>query len=49
MLPVLALDFFVNPDLNSRNEGMAISFIIAAIVMVVAAISLRQENRQEKR
>ncbi len=45
MLPVLALDFFANPDLNSRAEGMAISFIIAGIVMAAAAISLRHEKR----
>ena len=47
MLPVLALDFFANPDLNSRAEGMAISFIIAGIVMAAAAISLRHEKRAE--
>ena len=45
MLPVLALDFFTNPDLNNRAEGMAISFIIAVIVMVAAAISLRHEKQ----
>jgi putative spermidine/putrescine transport system permease protein len=44
MLPVLALDFFLNPDLNSRAEGMVISFVITLIVMIVAIISLRGEN-----
>ena len=44
-LPVLALDFFTNPDLNSRAEGMAISFIITVIVMAAAAISLRYEKK----
>lgn len=48
MLPVLALDFFANPDLNNRAEGMAISFIIAAIVLFAAAISLRSENKANK-
>ncbi|MBW6474181.1 MAG: ABC transporter permease subunit [Anaerolineaceae bacterium] len=44
MLPVLALDFFLNPDLNSRAEGMVISFVITLIVMIVAIISLRGEK-----
>lgn len=48
MLPVLALDFFANPDLNNRAEGMAISFIIAATVLFAAAISLRNENKAGK-
>jgi putative spermidine/putrescine transport system permease protein len=43
-LPVLALDFFTNPDLSSRAEGMAISFIIAIIVLFVAVISIRQNK-----
>jgi putative spermidine/putrescine transport system permease protein len=36
MLSVLALEFFRNADLNSRAEGMAISIIMAAIVLLVA-------------
>lgn len=44
MLPVLALDFFANPDLHHRAEGMAISLIIATIVMIAAAISLHYEK-----
>jgi putative spermidine/putrescine transport system permease protein len=44
MLPVLALDFFLNPDLNSRAEGMVISFVITAIVLLVAIVSLRSEK-----
>jgi hypothetical protein len=44
MLPVLALDFFLNPDLNSRAERMVISFVITLIVMIVAIISLRGEK-----
>ncbi|MEM6610302.1 MAG: ABC transporter permease subunit [Pseudomonadota bacterium] len=38
MLPVLALDFFLNPDLNARAEGMALSMIIAVIVFVLVFI-----------
>lgn len=38
MLPVMALDFFLNPDLNARAEGMALSMIIAAIVLVLVLI-----------
>ena len=47
MLPVLALDFFTNPDLNRRAEGMVISFIITLIVIIVAAINLKYENQDE--
>ncbi len=35
MLPVLALDFFLNPDLNARAEGMALSIIIAVVVFAL--------------
>lgn len=45
MLPVLALDFFTNPDLNSRAEGMVISFVITVVVMLVAIISIRNEKQ----
>jgi len=38
MLPVMALDFFLNPDLNARSEGMALSMIIAMIVMILVVI-----------
>lgn len=40
-LPVLALRFFLNPDLHARSEGMVISLIITLIVLVVAMISLK--------
>ena len=33
---VLALEYFANPDLNRRAEGMAISMIMGAIVLGVA-------------
>ncbi|MDB4139379.1 ABC transporter permease subunit [Candidatus Thioglobus sp.] len=41
MLPVMSLDFFLNPDLNARSEGMALSMIIAFIVMVLVVIYFR--------
>jgi len=37
-LPVLALRFFLNPDLSARSEAMALSVIITLIVVVIAAI-----------
>lgn len=40
-LPVLALRFFLDPDLRARSEGMVISLIITVIVLVVAMLSLR--------
>lgn len=50
VLPVQALEFFDNPDLNARREAMAMSVIIAAIVMVLVALymALREwaNNRQ---
>lgn len=39
MLSVLALDFFRNADLNNRAEGMAISVIMALVVIIVAIIA----------
>ncbi|MBT3778084.1 MAG: ABC transporter permease subunit [Pelagibacteraceae bacterium] len=38
MLPVMAFEFFLNPDLNARSEGMALSIIIAMIVMILVII-----------
>jgi putative spermidine/putrescine transport system permease protein len=46
-LPVLALRFFLDPDLRARSEGMVISLIITLIVVLVAIISLRFGERQE--
>jgi putative spermidine/putrescine transport system permease protein len=45
-LPVLALRFFLDPDLRARPEGMVISLIITFIVALVALISLKFENRK---
>jgi putative spermidine/putrescine transport system permease protein len=36
MLPVLALEFFLDPDLAARAEAMALSMIVAAIVLALA-------------
>ena len=41
MLPVMAFEFFLNPDLNARSEGMALSMIIALIVMILVVIYFR--------
>ena len=38
MLPVTAIRFFRDPDLNARTEGTALSIIIAAIVFVLVII-----------
>lgn len=45
MLSVLALEFFTNPDLNSRAEGMAISVIMALVVVAVAGAGWRIQRR----
>jgi putative spermidine/putrescine transport system permease protein len=39
MLSVLALEFFLNPDLRSRAEGMAIGVVMALVVLVVAGVA----------
>jgi putative spermidine/putrescine transport system permease protein len=48
-LPVLALRFFLDPDLRARSEGMVISLIITLIVMLVAVVSLRVERMKDER
>ena len=45
-LPVLALRFFLDPDLRARSEGMVISLIITLIVMVVAVVGLRMKDER---
>ena len=44
LLPVLALRFFNDPDLRSRADGMAISLIITAVVLAIAALSRRKAS-----
>jgi putative spermidine/putrescine transport system permease protein len=41
MLAVLALDFFTNPDLNRRAEGMAISLIICVVTLAIVGLAQR--------
>ena len=43
-LPVLALESFTNPDLHARAEGMAISLIIALIVLLIAGFARAKEE-----
>ena len=38
-LAVLALEFFVHPDLKRRAEGMAISLIISLIILIVVGLA----------
>lgn len=46
MIAVLALDFFRNPDLHSRAEGMAISVLMALVVLAVVALAQRLRRRE---
>lgn len=46
MLSVLALEFFLNPDLRSRAEGMAVGLIMAVIVLIVVGLA-RRVSREE--
>lgn len=45
-LPVLALRFFLDPDLRARSQGMVISLIITLIVALVAVVSLKVGERE---
>ncbi|NWF70794.1 MAG: sugar ABC transporter permease [Chloroflexi bacterium] len=45
MLPVMALEFFLNPDLNARAEGMALSMIIAVIVLALVVVYMWISDR----
>lgn len=47
-LPVLALRFFLDPDLRARSQGMVVSLIITLLVTLVAVISLRIEGGKMK-
>jgi putative spermidine/putrescine transport system permease protein len=49
MLPVMSLKFFLNPDLNARAEGMALSMIIAGIVMALVVIYMWLTQRTIRR
>jgi putative spermidine/putrescine transport system permease protein len=49
MLPVMALEFFLNPDLNARAEGMALSMIIAAITLLIVVAYMWAGNRAVRR
>jgi putative spermidine/putrescine transport system permease protein len=45
-LPVLALRYFLDPDLRARAEGMVMSLVITMLVMVVTGVSKRLEQAQ---
>ena len=45
MMAVISLDFFLNPDLNARDEGMAMSMIMAGIVFVLIMIYMWLSGR----
>lgn len=47
MLAALALDFFLNPDLRSRAEGMAISVLMALTVLLVALLAAALRERRD--
>lgn len=46
-LATLALDFFANPDLRSRAEGMAISVLMAVTLILVAIMTHRLEHHAQ--
>ncbi|MDQ2996661.1 MAG: ABC transporter permease subunit [Chloroflexota bacterium] len=47
MLAALALEFFLDPDLHSRAEGMAISVIMALVVLLVALAAAALQERRD--
>ncbi len=48
MLPVLTVEFFQNPDLNARAEGMAMSMIIAFLIIFLVVVYMRLLSRQKQ-
>lgn len=49
VLPVMALRFFLDADLNARGEAMALSIIITGIVMLVVAAYMWLTRRMQLR
>lgn len=49
VLPVMTLDFFLNPDLNARTEGMAMSMVIAAIALILVLVYMWLGQRTGRR
>lgn len=47
MLAVLSLKFFGNPDLNARAEGMAISVLMALVVVAVVLLAGRWRRQEQ--
>ena len=45
VLPVMALRFFMDADLNARSEAMAVSMIITVIVMILVAVYMWMSRR----
>jgi hypothetical protein len=45
MLPVTAVRFFGDPDLNARAEGTAMSMIIAAIAFMLIVLYMWLSRR----
>ena len=41
----MSLEFFRNPDLNARAEGMAMSMIIASMALVMVLIYMWVSRR----
>lgn len=48
-LPVLAYQLFISPDLTDRSLGMALSIILAVIVMAVVGTFMKLERRRAAR
>jgi putative spermidine/putrescine transport system permease protein len=46
-LSMLALRFFLDPNLHARSEGMVISLIVTLIVLAAAIIGLKLGNKEE--
>lgn len=45
-LPVMTVEFFQDPDLNARAEGMAMSMIVAFLILILVVFYMRLLNRQ---
>lgn len=46
-LPVMTVEFFQDPDLNSRAEGMAMSVIIALLILILVFFYMKLLTKQK--
>lgn len=46
MLATMALELFLNPDLQARAEGMAVSMLMSLIILAVVGLAWRWREQR---